>query len=140
MTDTARANEKLELEIFPLIQSFERDYSIFFKSITTKKDKEGVLVEIKVNFNEELDVLSVLTQGKKSGNISVGAMDKIRIAAATIDTGRCMEMSLGEIIGAEIYNLIEAFEPEMEGCFKSIKGKKDKSKRLIGITVVLDED
>jgi len=127
----------LELEILHLIQSFERDYCIVFKSIRSKKDKEGYLTGILVNFDEELNLITIKTM--RTG-VSADACEKIMIGALAIDVSRFLEISVGEILGVEIFNLIEAVESDFDGLFKSIKSKKDKDGMITGITVNFEED
>jgi hypothetical protein len=51
-----------------------------------------------------------------------------------------IDMPVSDILGVKIFDLITDFEYKHNVVFKSIKGKKDKDKRLIGITVDFDGD
>lgn len=49
--NSGRISETLEFDVLWLIQKFEQDHNITFKSIKSKKDKDGILTSITVDFD-----------------------------------------------------------------------------------------
>lgn len=136
------ATEKLELEIYNLIKTYERDYGLAFESIRSKKDG-GLLSGIVVNFDDQRDIITVISTGSE---MSEHAKKCLLDQSVEIDAAKGLWMKPGEVLGVQIFNLIENYVYDHDDrnedlkLFKSIRSKKDKFGILTNISVSLEEN
>jgi hypothetical protein len=131
----------LEKEIFDSILELEANYGVFFDSIRSKKDEPGeygTLNGFKVNFvDEDFEKISAkdLNHRLSFYNDNYSSIESERVVASYAIDGRGFDMPASDILGLKIFGLISNFEIKHNVCFKSVKNKKDKDKRLTSITI-----